>query len=248
MGRVSGFVILGSWLLAASWGALPAHSQVPATSADEQPASESRFRLTDLDQLKEFRQRMHQWDRVVRGFRRAHHFAFEAGWDQGLWTGHVKSKEQGFEMQTTLPSFQVEYSFHLPLYRSLGYYVGSRSRVFYWEQSQSQEFDSARLYGLPSAAAGLIWNLTPAFRLGGGVDAALLRIEGFRSPAVSNPVEVSATAEVVSYQAYFDFFFDLALGLRVRHETYELKYDGANSVRLRRRGKTWSAGLIWHLI
>lgn len=204
-----------------------------------------------LRDIQEFRSQRHIWDRAVRGFRQDHNFAITSGLDFGIWSGHVGSKEQGFEFASAIPFINLYYSFHLVLLRDfgIGYFVGTRSRLFFLEKAEIEDFDRPRLYGLPGALGGLTWNISPVLRLSLGIDGAPIRLERFLAPnQTEGRSQVSATAQVISYRISGDFFFKLGTGLNLEYEIYRLTYDSSNNVRLRRRGESWSVGFIWHLI
>lgn len=203
-----------------------------------------------LQEIQEFRKRRHIWDRAVRGFRRDHHFALASGLDSGIWSGHVGSREQGFEFETTIPFVAFHYSFHIELWRDLGigYFVGTRSRLFFLEKAEAENFERPRIYGLPGALGGLVWNVSPVLRFSLGIEGAPIRIDSFKVPGLEEESLISATAQVISYRFSSDLFLNLGSGLSLEYEFYRLTYDSPNQVRIRRRGENWALGLIWHLI
>ncbi|MFW7377924.1 MAG: hypothetical protein ACOH5I_03830 [Oligoflexus sp.] len=202
-----------------------------------------------LKEIQEFREQRHVWDRAVRGFRRDHNFSLNSGIDMGIWSGHVGTKDQAFELGSSIPFLNFQYSFHLVLLRDfgLGYFVGTKTRLFFFEKADDDAFQNPRIYGLPGAVGGLTWNLSPVFRVNLGLEGSPVRIEKFHAPGHSDS-RVSATAQVISYRFSGDFFFRLGSGLNLEYELYRLTYDSANGVRIRRRGESWSLGWTWHLI
>lgn len=246
----------GSWLIMALmvwalFGSDLGYSDTLVIEAES--ATENRDLLQEMDRrLKEIRlirERLHEWDRAVRGFRMDHNFTVIAGMDLGVWSGYVASKDVPFDIRSNLPFIALQYSFHIPILRTygIGYYAGSRARFYAFEHSV-EELPNARLYGLPSATGGFVWNISPGLRVHIGADAALLRVEDFASPEVIDSDELSATAQVLSYKAGMDIFFTLASGISVEYEQYELRYDSGSNVSLRRHGNTWSLAFVWHLI
>lgn len=122
-------------------------------------------------------QDVHIWKRYVRDFRHDHHFSFIAGVSQGQWRvarlGGLQN--QRFEEQALVTRFQ--YSFHLPIYRGLGYLLGSSIGYEYGMIATDLMFDRSPMYLFPTVQIGLVYNFTPGMRTAVAIDYGISRIE-----------------------------------------------------------------------
>ena len=136
-----------------------------------------------FQRLDAYRAQLHQWDRVVRGFRFAHNFSLGISNRKKRWkmSGAISHDNvdnlysSTYATEATMVIFS--YSFHLPISDSFGYQLGSSIGVSLSEASVDKEMETERTLELPGVIVGFVWNVSPALRLSVALDGHLLRVE-----------------------------------------------------------------------
>ncbi len=106
-----------------------------------------------------------------------HNFTCTFGMAKGSWFidqfGPISQKH--YDSEAFFGKFQ--YSFHLPLLKNLGYVLGS-SFGYYWErQSDQDDFHRVSAIHFPGVHLGMVYNFTPYFRILGGVETYIERLD-----------------------------------------------------------------------
>ena len=197
-----------------------------------------------FEEIREFRSRLHRWERSIRGFRRDHNFSLMLGASSGRWVGTMPETSGDIDYTTTRYLLRGTYSFHLELGYSVGYFLGTSMGATLSENANVEGFRSPRVYELPGVRLGLTWNLSPGVRVSGGVDVHLTRIDKFYHEAET----AVTTSRSLARKLTVDFFVSISQGLRLEYESYTLKVDGGNGVKIQRTGEGVSIGWVRHLI
>lgn len=221
---------------------------------------------SSLTKLDKFRRELHQWDRVVRGFRLGHNFYTYIGRDSGKWTinGSIASKGEAalehfdYVISTESEYLAFQYTYHLVISSSFGYYLGSSFGFTVNEVSPDQEIEVDRTLMLPGVNIGLVYNVSPAIRLWGGIDAQLLRYEKFREKHSYDQINEMVTyfnGRSFSSQLGVDFFFKLRWAIRAHYESVYIKnlkvHDADHSelgISRNRHSERYLFGLAYHII
>lgn len=107
-----------------------------------------------------------------------HNFALVIGkaWGKSVVekTGPIQRRE--FQSEAFFSKFQ--YTFHLPLYKGFGYVLGT-SFGYSLEQVMQDDktFHRVKSYHFPGVHLGLVYNFSPNFRVLGGVETYMERID-----------------------------------------------------------------------
>ncbi|MBF0440902.1 MAG: hypothetical protein HQK54_03270 [Oligoflexales bacterium] len=216
--------------------------------------------LSDNNELFKYRSSRHEWDRSVRGFRRDHNFSISAGKSSGSWRmryGPSDGSTRTISNRSRFGKFQ--YSFHIEIYKGLGYYLGSSLVSSYSEKQFSKDEDVyySRSFSLPGMVIGVVYNFSPLFRISFGIDGYLERVEKlvFRDGS-ANTIPINITARGLSPHLAVDFFLRLDSALRIEAEYKNLAYrfpnntydDAPLSNSFDSREFLFSLGWIFHLI
>ena len=221
---------------------------------------------TSFQRLKNIRQRLHEWDRTVRGFRLGHHFHGYIGQERGSYrvngslieegTGQSNHFAHDFDTKASYWAFQ--YSYHIPLAGSFGYYLGSTIGLIYDESSSDGELQVDRMMMLPGVTLGLVYNFSPAIRVFGGVNAQLVRFERFQekhSGEAISPTTTYFNGHALVNQIGLDLFFQLHWAVRVHREDAVIKNNkvfGASGSELgvsrRKKAERYLFGILYHII
>lgn len=196
-----------------------------------------------------YRKAFSQWDRTLRGFRRAHHLSIVSGVGKAYTKGHIFVDETkypyDFKGQST--DLGVEYAFHLQLYRKLGYFVGTRFGGIDVLNMGQSDGRSQYVMQLPGLRAGLILNLDSAWRASIGGQLALLRYWNFIPISeLGNRLSLTLAGGMVDFG--LDWFFSLRQGIHFEYQYYKWTYSYEETIGLERAGHSISLGLISHLI
>jgi hypothetical protein len=165
---------------------------------------------------------VHVWKRYVRDFRMDHNFALVVGAGVGNWAvprfGTIR--EKSFPAKTV--NFRAQYSFHLPIYRGFGYFLGSTSAYDYPVTTEPTSFYPAPVIQYPTLLVGLVYNFTPGFRGLVSFDYGIARIEDMaerdgrsgRVDGLADDPTISATLETFDGGIAADFFVRLNWAVR----------------------------------
>ncbi|MGE0174124.1 MAG: hypothetical protein AB7T49_15105 [Oligoflexales bacterium] len=219
-------------------------------------AVEGQVQILSTERFEKIRGELHNWERSVRGFRRDHNLSLVGGYTQNTWTfrEHPKISQAQIEAQYA----QADYTFHLQLFRSLGYYLGSSIGYQAKEKSDDPEVATFRTYTLPGLKMGLVLNPHPILRLSSGLSLNLDRIERLKGPASPDGTErrsISITTRVLGFHFASDFFFQLPWAVRVEFETRTVYYspiasntDSPLRISFGKAEKRLGIGIVYHLI
>lgn len=216
-----------------------------------------------LEKLEKFRQELHRWDRSVRGFRHAHNFSWFYSSVLSQWNLDGSLLEDGSEQpyaevyETNQDYLGFEYTFHLHLFDSFGYYLGS-SLGFSWEErSKGGNLTIEKALTFPGAVVGLSLNLSPAVRLLTDLSVNLTRFERFKEyrAGVGDSSKIYFNARTFSWKVGFDFFFKLNWAVRLAWEKFETRYKPVKGSELTelgiervQKGHKYTLGAVFHLL
>lgn len=202
-----------------------------------------------------------QWERVVRGFRREHHFAVTGGYEVGNWL--VGSLGKLRSLQTRDSGFwgRAEYTHHLQIYRGLGYFLGSSAGATYTRTDDSAPVKPPTSLIYPGVVAGAVYNFSPSIRALGAASINLERYDGLRgiNPDEDGvevpPTEISITVESYDAMIGVDFFPALQFAVRLefhdRYQFYRKPRDAGDkpvNADLERFDRWLGAGIVYHLL
>jgi hypothetical protein len=188
-----------------------------------------------------------EWSRAVRGFRREHNFSISYGYVISRWKGHLTDDEDIFSFANEGHQVRIAYAFHLPLMGGFGYYLGTQTSALM--AASSREGKGSELsYGLPGLNVGLILNLSDRVRVASGVELGWQRIEKLGLPERFESKRISVTGETRTWNGQIDYFYELSWAAQLTYEASELNYAPAESLSLRKVSRSWSLGILKHLI
>lgn len=184
--------------------------------------------LRTLD-LESVRKELNAWDESVRGFRKGHHFSLVSGPTRGRWRIAHFGEDFGEIFSDSGVLTKVVYAYHLQLFRSFGYFLGTS--FGYWINSSvdAPRFDIDTSELVPGTLAGLCFNFGPAFRIHAGVSYGIERVKGLgirsvgEDGAYSDFRRVDMTARNLGFYVGFDFFFSLIRSIHFEYSRNELK-------------------------
>jgi|GEM_PF-2114088 len=197
-----------------------------------------------------------RWERVVRGFRREHHFAVTGGYLKGTWQvgnlGSMRDRsiaDSGFWTRG-------EYTYHLQIYGPFGYMLGSSTGATYTRTVDGAELKPPTSLIYPGVVAGLVYNISPRIRALGAVSVNLERYDGLRAVVPGEPeTAVSITMESYDSMAAVDLFATINLAVRLEgHERYQFYRRPRNAgdkpvnAGLERFDRWYGAGLVYHML
>jgi hypothetical protein len=190
-----------------------------------------------------------------------HNFTFTIGMAQGSWVvdqfGPVSDRT--FKSRAVVSKFQ--YTFHLPLYRNLGYVLGS-SFGYYWERKLNEtELHRVSAIHFPGIHFGLVYSFTPYFRVLGGVETYLERVDDLAIVSKNTGSGKTEESEVsLTMRPNFDwilasdFFYSGTWGVRLEwHYRRVISTPPTDSpgqvvgTRLTKKDTWIGLGLIFHL-
>lgn len=208
------------------------------------------------DAQLDLRGQRHRWYRYVRDFRGDHNFALASGVTTGFWeVGDMGTIGSGRFSDSGVFT-KLHYSFHLPLYREFGYFLGSTAGYHVDTDTATRTFKPVSSVMFPGLLAGLVWNVTPAFRLSSGVDAYLERFDGLREKDGEGvDPQISVTLQAYDFGVFVDIFYELKWALRLEAHSRLLTYrkpaeaEGTPvDVDLVKRDQWVGFGLVYHLL
>lgn len=188
-----------------------------------------------------------QWSRAVRGFRREHNFMVSYGQVYSRWKGHLTDDPRLFSFQNTGHQVRLGYSFHLPLIGGLGYYLGTQTSALIAASSADRKGGEIS-YGLPGLNAGLILNLSDRLRVSSGVELGWQRIEKLGLPESFDHNRISVSGENRTWSGAIDYFYELSWAVQLVYESAELNYAPSETLSLSKLSRSWSLGILKHLI
>jgi hypothetical protein len=188
-----------------------------------------------------------EWSRAVRGFRREHNFSVSYGYVVSRWKGHLTDSTDIFSFANEGHQARISYAFHLPLVGGFGYYLGTQTSALVAASSRDSEGGEIS-YGLPGLNLGLIVNVSDRVRVASGVELGWHRIEKLGLPERFEHKRISVTGETQIWNAQIDYFYELSWAVQLTYEAAELNYNPKESLSLRKVSRTWSLGILKHLI
>lgn len=229
-------------------GTAAAYAQSPTVEPDRETFS---VKLGD-------REEQHQWQRFVRSFRQGHHFSLSGGRSNATWYVENFGEVTDATYETTGWDSTFTYAFFLPIYRKLGYYLGT-SAGFSRYASEISSFTPPLVTKYPGVVSGVAYAPHPGLRFGGGLNAYLERWDGILARHSSGTTRdltrsIEITTETVDINAFCDVFWALPWALRI--EAHEVRSFfirprepiGAMGSRLSRVGRVVGLGFVYHLL
>ncbi|MFK7825006.1 MAG: hypothetical protein AB8G05_12670 [Oligoflexales bacterium] len=202
-----------------------------------------------------FGSQFHRWERYVQDFRKDHNFALFMGRTEGSWKvrdfGSIS--EERYAMTGLV--FKAQYSYHIPLWQSFGYFLGS-SVGYYYESTRSANFKPSHSLHLPGLLVGVVYDFTPSTRVLFGLDAYLERLDGMEERNQEGKKALDATMLTrIDTGIMFDYFFSLNIAARIEAHQRNVAYNPMDNS----EGKIESAdfekedwwiglGLVYHIL
>ncbi len=189
------------------------------------------------------------WERVVRGFRHDHNFSFNLGFAQNHWKGYLQRTSESFQAKSDAFELEVDYSFHLPLFGSLGYTLGTgASWVIEEAVKDADAFKVDRSFSLPGISVGLVWNINERWRTLSTFTYGWQRIERLRLKTPFASENIAVSGDVRSFRWAFDYFYQLSWALRFQMEQSDFAYTSKESLDLEKSAREFQIGLAKHLL
>lgn len=207
-----------------------------------------------VERILKLRSNAHKWEHIVRGFRKEHHFSMESGYAAGEWHFDRISDLVNQRYASSSLNFGLSYSFHIPIYKRFGYYLGT-SMGYQLERQADIAVDPPTILKFPGFLAGLVMNFTPTIRMRLGSSMYLERWDDFQLKLLEDEQPFSATTRVLEGVVACDLFYDLYWGLSFQYQTrknYYLRPQGATNyildADLAKNERQFSVNLIYHLM
>lgn len=255
LGRIKYVVVVTLACLfcsSAKLGAQTEQTTDPAEASEEPNPLNMRRMIGDLQKIRE---EISTWDQSVRGFRSEHHFALVGGPLNGSWHFKRFGTQINKRHRDSGYILKFQYSYHIPIYRSFGYFLGSSAGVWKVTQQASQ----ARLQSsamLPGILAGLVYNFSPGYRALAGIDYYLERWSVLQErDRVGEDPSISVTARTTDLFVAMDFFYKLKWSFRAEVHKRRLDFYGtkkgdgkAVDAVIARDDEWYGFGLLYHLM
>ena len=202
-----------------------------------------------------FGSQFHPWERYVQDFRKDHNFAFFVGRAEGIWKVRDFGGISGDTYTMTGLVLKIQYSYHIPIWQRLGYFLGS-TVGYYFESTKSAAFKPTHSLHLPGLLAGIVYDFSPSMRVLFGLDTYLERLEGMRERSLVVDRQLDATMlTLVDVGLMFDYFFGLNVASRLEMHERKVIYNPMD----KSEGKVESAkfekedwwvglGLVYHIL
>jgi hypothetical protein len=191
-----------------------------------------------------------------------HNLACIVGMAKGSWVLDELGPVVGQQFKSEAYVSKCQYSFHLPLYKGLGYVLGS-SFGYYWERRMEDEKTFHRVSSIhfPGIHLGLVYNFSPYFRVEGGMETYLERLDELTIVS-TNQVSGESEERRVSltmrpnfdWVIASDFFYSGNWGLRVEWHLRRVisvppsaSEGQAIGAKLTKKDAWLGVGLIFHL-
>ncbi len=201
-----------------------------------------------------------RWERVVRGFRREHHFGVTGGYLRGNW--NVSKFGPVTDMQIGDDGFWTrgEYTYHLQIYEGFGYLLGSSLGTTHTRTADLAALKPPTSLIYPGVVVGAVYNISPRVRLLGAGSINLERYDGLRALALDSAggqedSEISITMESYDAQAALDIFVAINLAIRIEgHDRYQLYRKPRNAgdkpvnADIERFDRWYGAGIVYHML
>lgn len=183
------------------------------------------------------------WDRAVRSFRRDHNFGILLGQTKTIWDGKTDTvpnvKGKTFSSELT-----IQYSFHIPWARGLGYSLGTSSSI---QLDQAKGLVETHYRAtLPGLELGLVWNASDRFRFNLGLIYGWERVDGLKIEGQAG--RSSLTEESLSGSMSVDVFWKLTWAVRFEFVNNRFPGDAALGPDLQKDIVRYRVGLIKHLL
>jgi hypothetical protein len=235
-----------------------------ALAEEETPPSEGLL-AAPIKTLKEMptlipevilnRDDLHIWYRYVQNFRQAHHFALSGGAGTESWDVTRLGRVENQTVQGDVYHGLLTYSYYLPIYRKLGYFLGTTLGYSTRELNEGKTFIAPWAVSYPGIAGGLAYAPTPGFRVNGGIGAVLRRWDGLSSKVSDRrATSIGITSQSIDLNLSMDVFVTLTSALRLEvHQTHDYfpvprGALGGIDARLYREDRWFGAGLLYHLL
>ena len=199
-----------------------------------------------------------RWQGYVRNFRDDHHFSLSTGLSKSTWQVRPAGHVAGFQTVSLGYYAKLRYAFHIQIWRSMGYFLGSSvGGIVERTPTAGDSFQPASSVHLPGFLAGLVFDLTPALRFGIGVDTYLERLDGVRYSDEYYSTSLSVNMiSMVDGMFFMDVFHQLSWAVRAEFHARQVAYWRPES---RSAGKVIDAqisridhwvglGLVYHLL
>lgn len=200
-------------------------------------------------------QEVSNWSGYTGSFRKDHNFALHLGTSQTRWT--VKPWDRSVQFNPVSRGYfsKFQYTFHIPLVASFGYFLGSSLGVETDLQRESEGFYSSVSYQLPGILFGLVMNFSPRFRLSTGVDVYLERIDNLVWQDEYTITQLSVNMlTLADMSVALDYFFRIDWAMRMEAHSRNVRYSSPQknkeekvvSSDLKRSDQWLGIGIVYH--
>jgi hypothetical protein len=180
--------------------------------------------FNSVDKIVEYRKNLHEWDKYVLGFRAAHNFSLALGYARSNWQVNAFPGMETEQSSSNNAAFsKLRYEYHLKIYRSLGYFIGS-SGGYLLEADNANSVQTSYSWMVPGILVGLTWNAGSVLRLNFGLDCYPERWKHLQHFDSEQPNKVSVTANVMDLFFAVDYFYKLKQAIRLEYHSRELKH------------------------
>jgi len=168
-----------------------------------------------------------QWDLYVGSFRKGHNLGGIFSYATGLWQAIAPHSTVPLAYNSRGYVGTFDYAYHLPIYRGLGYLLGSSMGMLYETgHPTTKDFVAKSSYQLPGVKAGLVLNATSRLRFLAGVALYLERMENFTLTANGVTVTEFSTLRVFPDRwVAMDWFCTLRMAVRLEGHYRSLLYS-----------------------
>lgn len=196
------------------------------------------------------------WQGYTRGFRQQHNFGFFLGHAQSKWqiepydrSYHLSPSHQGIY-------FKSDYSFHIPIWQGFGYFLGSSAGFLLQDSSRKDSFAAATSIHFPGARLGVVWNISPVWRLSTGMDIYMERLNQLSWEKDRQKTALSLTMISQDIMIMLEMFYKLNSGVRLLLQKRSAIYQSPAShskgkvvdSKIARQDFWLGIGIIYHLL
>jgi len=201
------------------------------------------------------------WERYVRGFRRDHNFSVSSGFSRGTWIvdKFEEIESEHFSSEGIYSKFR--YSFHIEIYHGFGYLLGSSigyHQALNNSKTNKRAFVAKSSYQFPGLLGGLVWDISPMWRISAATDLFLERYDSIKKQVSEGHDEevISITSESLDLFATIDYFYTLTWGIRLEGHNCQSQLISPTSndkglfpaIKISKKDRWFGLGILYHIL
>ena len=193
--------------------------------------------------IQDYRASLHQWDALIRGYRRGHNYSLYGCSTSTNWESSIFEAD----LNTSEGCVGLSYGYHVKVYRIFGYMLGTSAEYNILREDDDDPITSDPLiYQLPGVTGGLLFYFSTGFRLMLNATYTLERIERLSVNMMDYQERYNITLQVFEYGVITDFFVSMHTGIRL---FYKRKIrSNSSTFNMLGNSNSMGVGLVYHVL